>query len=149
MQQKLFRFEVDQSIRVEELTDNTVIAVANNENQRTIVIGSRVKRRILEYYRRIGKPKKFAPHIFVAGMILLIKDSEFKIDGLVIDIEYPGYEMLIIDLLHAYYPQLEVYFSVIGKKSPAHSAAYGVHIGKKNADRSAGFAEIFAIINKK
>lgn len=149
MHQKLFRFEADQSVRVEELTDDTVIAIANNESERAIVITSRVKRRLLEHYRCLGKPKKFAPHVFAAGLILLIVNSEFRVDELVVDIEYPGYELAIIDLLHQYSPKLKVYFSIIGKKSPAHFTAYGIHKGKKKPDQSTGFVEILAIINKK
>lgn len=149
MQQKLFRFEADQSVRVEELTDDTIIAIANNENKRAIIITSRVKRRLLEYYRRLGKPKQFAPHVFVAGMVLLVLNSEFRVDELVVDIEYPGYETSIIDLLQKHSPKLTVYFSIIGKKSPAHFAAYGVHKGKIKFNQSAGFDEILAVINKK
>lgn len=149
MQQKLFRFEADQSIRIEKLTDDTVIAIANGENRHAIVITSRVKRRLLEYYRKLGKPKKFAPHVFAAGLALMVNDSKFRVDELIIDIEYPGHELSIINLLQKHAPRMEVYFSVIGKKSPAHFAAYGVHRKKIEPDKQTGFAEILAIINKK
>lgn len=149
MHQKLFRFEADQSVRVEELTDDTIIAIANDESKRTVVITSRVKRRLLEHYRCLGKPKKFAPHVFAAGLVLMIANSEFRVDELVVDIEYPGYELVIINLLQKHSQKLTVYFSVIGKKSPAHFAAYGVHKGKIKSDQSAGFDEILAVINKK
>jgi len=149
MHQKLFRFEADQSVRVEELTDDTIIAIANYESGRAIVITSRIKRRLLEHYRCLGKPKKFAPHVFAASLVLMIVNSEFRVDELVIDIEYPGYETAIIDLLQKYSPKLTVYFSIIGKKSPAHFVAYGVHKGKRKPDQSTKFDEILAIINKK
>jgi len=149
MQQKLFRFEVDQSIRVEELTDSTKIAIANTENWYTVEISSRVKRRLLEHYRRMGKPKKFAPHVFTAGIILAIINSEFCVKELVIDIEYPGYETEIISLLNRYVPGMIIYFSIIGKKSPAHFAAYGVHVGRIVSDQNINFDSIFSIINKK
>ncbi len=149
MHQKLFRFEADQSIRVEELTGDTIVAVANEENRRTIVVTSRIKRRLLEHYRKLGKPKQFAPHIFTAGLVSLIVNSKFRVDEIVIDIEYPGYETSIISLLQRHSPKLTVYFSLIGKKSPAHFVAYGVHKGRLKPDRSAGFGEILAIINKK
>ena len=145
----MFRFEADQSVRVEELTDDTIIAIANAESKQAVIITSRAKRRLLEYYRRLGKPKRFAPHVFSAGLALMILNSNFRVDEIVIDIEYPGYETEIIDLLKKHFSRLLVYFSVIGKKSPAHFVAYGVHKGKIKPDFSVGFDEILAVINKK
>lgn len=134
MNQRLFRFEVDQSIRIEQLNDSTALALANEEKSFVIKIPARVKRQLAEYFRYQGKPKKFAPKLFAIGIVLIIKKINTKVSELVIDIEYPGYELLITDLIKIYFPELLIYFSVIGKKSTAHFAAYGAHIGKRNFD---------------
>jgi len=140
--QKLSRFEVDQSIRVEELKNDTIIGLANEENSFAAVLSAKNKHHIYEYFRHIGKPKRFGPITFAAAIICAIKHCPYKIKELLIDIEYPGYEILITSYLKNYFPNLLVYFGVIGKKSPAHHAAYGVHIGKRKPDFKIGLSEI-------
>ncbi len=146
MNQKLFRFEVDQSIRVEELSGDTIVALANTERKFTVILTAKVKKRLYERFRCLGQPKRFAPKVFSALIIFIIKNSGLKFTELVIDIEYPGYEILITNCLSKYFPELLVYFSVIGKKSPAHYAAYGVHTKKSMADVAVTLKEILKLI---
>ena len=144
--QKLFRFEVDQSIRVEELTKDTIIGIANNEEAFTLRIKSKTKRHVYEYFRRWGKPKKFGPATLAAGIIVAVGKSTSRVSELIIDIEYPGYEITIQKIIQQAFPNIMIYFGLIGKKSPAHHAAYGVHVEKKISTWVAERQELMRLI---
>ncbi|KKT12210.1 MAG: hypothetical protein UV93_C0006G0007 [Candidatus Azambacteria bacterium GW2011_GWC2_43_27] len=126
--QKLFRFEIDQSVRVEELNKDTIIGLANIEFSYTAVISAKVKRKLYEVYRLQGKRKQFAPRVFAAAIVATMQKSGYKFHDIIVDIEYPGYELEIAKTVNAAFPDLNVYFGSIGKKSVAHYVAYGVHI---------------------
>jgi hypothetical protein len=46
-----------------------------------------------------------------------------------------------------YYPELYIRFNSVGKKSPAHYAAYGVFSGRKKPDFEARVKDLMKIIN--
>ncbi|MEK7170648.1 MAG: hypothetical protein AAB767_05155, partial [Patescibacteria group bacterium] len=133
-QQTLFRFEVDQSGRIEELRHDTVIGIANAEQSFTIIISAKLKRRLNEIERRTkGEMKFFAPRLFADMISEALARAPFEARELVIDIEYTGYERVITRMITERSPNTEIFFKLIGKKSPAHFAAYGVFKGEKNA----------------
>jgi len=142
MIQKLFRFEVDQSIRIEELSNDTFLALANDESSFVVKLPIKAKRKLYEKFRCLGQPKKFAPKVFASLICCAIEQSGLKFSELIIDIEYPGYELLITNFLSTIFPEMLIYFSVIGKKSPAHYAAYGAHISKRKPDFSASDKDV-------
>ncbi|OGY37838.1 MAG: hypothetical protein A3E36_02170 [Candidatus Andersenbacteria bacterium RIFCSPHIGHO2_12_FULL_45_11b] len=146
--QKQFRFEVDQSIRIEETNKDSIVALANDEQSFTVKIPRRAKRQIFETFRRKGSPKQFAPSVFAVAIILIINKSKLKPQDLVIDIEYPGYETEIMQCISEAFPKLKIYFTEIGKKSPAHYAAYGVYIKKRKANALCSSEEILRQIKK-
>lgn len=147
MQQKLYRFEVDQSVRIEELNRPSIVGLANTEDSISIKLNIRTKRQLHEHFRRLGQPKRFAPKVFAGIIVFAIKNYNKDISELLIDIEYPGYEILISQILKKHFPELLVYFGVIGKKSPAHYVAYGVHKGNKEVDLILkNFKEILKLI---
>ncbi|MFH1353995.1 MAG: hypothetical protein ABIH36_01785 [bacterium] len=140
--QKLYRFEIDQSVRIEELNRDSTIGIANKDHSYTISLSRRVKRRLHEHFRRQGKSKQFGPHTFAAGIICALQEINLAIHDLIIDIEYPGYEQQIIDLIQIHFPEVTVYFTRVGRKSPAHYAAYGVYIRRRKTDRIASTRDI-------
>lgn len=148
IRQKLFRFEVDQSIRIEEMNRDSYVALANSEFSFTLKIPRRVKRRVREVFRRQGKPKMFAPYTFAVVIILAINKSGYKFQELVIDIEYPGYEKEIIKIITILFPDIEIYFTEIGKKSLAHFAAYGAYLEKRSVNSVVTAEELLSIIQK-
>ena len=105
-----------------------------------------MKRRLREHFRRHGKPKQFGGKVFVTAIIIAIRQSRFHIQELVVDLEYPGYERNMIELLKRHLPDVEVYFSSIGRKSPAHYAAYGVYIKKRGPDARTSTREILRVL---
>ena len=132
--QKLYRFEVDQSIRIEQMNKDTIIGIANQEQAITTKVPKRVKRRLQERYRLQGRPKLFAPQLFAAAIAVSLKHAHFRVHDLVIDIEYPGYEREIMRTIQLLHPSLSIYFTTTGRKSPAHYAAYGAYINKIKVD---------------
>lgn len=147
--QKLYRFDADQSIRIEETNRDTIIAIANTEQSFAIKIPRRAKRQVFEYFRRKGIPKQFAPRTFASAIIIALQKSKFQIQDLVIDIEYPGYEKEIINWISKSFPHIAIYFTEIGKKSPAHYAAYGVFIKKRRANSVVSARELLTFIKTK
>jgi len=139
--QKLVRFEVDQSIRVEEYTKDTVIAIANKENNFSVVIPRKVKRTLRNDLLKFDS-KEFTPAMFAFGIVSAIKHSKLIVHELAIDIEYPGHENIITGIISSVFPQIEIDFVQIGKKSPAHYSAYSVYKKQKTADYIADINDI-------
>ncbi|MBU3905671.1 hypothetical protein KKC83_03160 [Patescibacteria group bacterium] len=139
--QKLYRFEVDQSIRIEQYTKDTIIAIANAENEFSVVIPRKVKQILRDDLRQYN-PKKFTPIMFASGIVSAIEQSKLTVHELAIDIEYPGHEDLITEIILNTFPQIEINFIQIGKKSPAHYYAYGTHKKEKTADYAADINDI-------
>ena len=128
------KVEVDQSVRIEELTKDTILGIANKQVSFTVVVSKRTKRVLREMFRVQGRTKKFAPYLFAAAIVEGLKHAPFQTSDIIVDIEYPGYEREIIQIIKQVYSGIEVYFTAIGKKSYAHFTAYGVYIGKRKAD---------------
>ena len=142
------KYQIDQSIRIEQTNLNTVIGLASKHNSKTLLIPARIKRKFQEEFRQTGQPKKYVIILFSASIALLLQKSRLKIHDLVIDIEYPGHEQTIIQCIKNIYPKINLYFSLVGKKSPAHFAAYGVHIKRKKPNYIAKTIELRKIIKK-
>lgn len=144
--QKLFRFEVDQSVRIEEMNRASFVGLANKEYSFVVKISARTKRQLKEHFRRNGRLKQYAPLVFASLIIKIVNLVSFRVQDVVIDIEYPGYELKIQELLRHFSPEIKVYFASIGKKSPAHYAAYGVFIGKKKEDAAIKTQDVLHIL---
>jgi hypothetical protein len=142
------KLEIDQSVRIEELNKDTILGIANKEARFTVIVPKKAKRALYEKFRCQGKPKKFAPYVFAISISEALRKAPFKSSDIVIDIEYPGYEQEIIKIIKQQYPEIEVYFTTIGKKSPAHFVAYGVNIKKIKADYRINSTRLLSILKK-
>lgn len=92
-------FEADQSGRIEETNRDTVIAIASKNVQFSLRISAKTKRTIERDYKGTGKPKLFAVKTFAIAVAFLIKKSKAKINDLIVDIEYPGHERIIKEII--------------------------------------------------
>ncbi len=146
---KSFRFEVDQSIRIEDISQDTVIGVANKQQNFALVIPKKIKRHFREDFRRQGLPRQFGPLIFCVGIILLLRQFKLRPGSLIVDKEYASHENLITSFLESFYPQTIISIKGIGKSSPAHKAAYWTHRGRRKADAKATEDDLHAILNTK
>ena len=147
------KIEVDQSGRIEETNRDTVLALSNGVNY-SIRIHRRTKRKLLEDFRKQGKPKLFTIKVFSAGVYFLIKDYINKTDRIVIDVEYDGKSSLIKSILAEYINgknevKGKISFKSIGRKSNAHILAIEIYRKNKKADRVISYKELTKLINKK
>lgn len=145
--------EVDQSGRIESLTQDSVLAFSN-EMEQAIFIHRREKRRCYEVlkarYRELRHPDI---RIFTAALFLLLRDHLDKLDQVTIDLEYPGYEGDIKGMLLNYirriipsFPKDKIDFRGIGKRSKAHFKAYMVYKGEFSANREIKAEDLLSLL---
>jgi len=148
--------EVDQSIKIGDLSDATILAFSDHINW-TVLIPAQVKRALMEQMRERGKSKIRATlQIFSAALFLLLQESLPQISAVVIDTEYTGYEQDIEGMLLNYLREVEpgfskerLVFQQVGKSSPAHKRAILVHRGEAKPDRVLKMEDILAVLGRK
>lgn len=118
---------VDQSGKIEQTNKDTVLAAANDENF-AVILPSKEKRRLQEWFRRVGAPALFVDTTFATMLYLLIRDLLKKTTNFIVDIEYPGRTQIIEDMVLRLAPKkITISWRLIGKTSKAHDIAYKVY----------------------
>jgi hypothetical protein len=148
--------EVDQSIKVNDLARDSVLAIADGISF-AIVIPASVKRALMQYLRGKGKSRTaVAVFTFSIGLYLLLKNVIHAVDQILIDVEYMGREAEIKGALVNYlrrddpsFDPARVIFGHIGKKSRAHHLAIEIARRRRTANRRISEAEIFEVIAKR
>ncbi len=127
--------EVDQSGRVEDLSTGTAVAFANSQSG-AVFVNAGAKRKVIIYLRRHSLiPAKDIPAVLF-GVLVFILMREHDIPVLRIDEEYTGKNIIIEETLTKLFVRSgtkkvpDIRFVRIGKRSPAHSLAWGVHRSK-------------------
>jgi len=144
-----YHIEVDQSIKVEQTRQDTVLAFSDGI-QRVILIPAEVKRACQQELRSRGvKPGMLALRMFTAGLLLLLKGQMDSIASLTIDTEYEGKEGEIKGLLLPFilqwvpgFPKEAITFRRIGRRSSAHKLAWETHRGERKPDQVATLEEL-------
>src|SRR3990167_2720456 len=144
---------VDQSGKIEQTNKDTVIGAANGKSY-AIKLPAKVKRVLQQKCRASLQGKLFIYRTFAALVFLLIKHNTKTMTDLVIDIEYPGKEKVIkeviLELLRKEkLTEPNLSFGRIGNNPKAHFAAYDVFIGKKKADKIITLAGIEKLVIKR
>lgn len=144
------RVEIDQSARIEETNRDSVLALGNEKVRFSVRVSARVKRQLKKTFREQGKPKLFSICVFAVAVVLLLKKSGLKPEIIVIDIEYPGYDKVIKEIIQQNIKRrVEIEFKSIGKSSVAHEAAYFTYKKKSKEDKTLTFEEIAKLAIKK
>ena len=144
-------YQIDQSGKIEDTAKNTILAYSN-EIQKSILISRKTKRKIQEVFRLCGYSKLYIYYLFAVGIYHLLIDFSTQ-KSITIDIEYPGKDKIILQLieklLKAYNkPAHNIKFSRIGNHPKVHYAAYNVFSGKKKADCILRYKELLQSIKK-
>ena len=147
--------EVDQSIRIENTQENTVVAFANGIAF-SMLISARTKRECLDILRmRYRKLRQPYLKLFCAALFLLLRKHITQIHLIVIDTEYYGHDGEIRGMLLNYlrrivpdFPKDAIIFKQIGKRSSAHHKAYDTHVGKLMPDYVVETKELVAVLNQ-
>lgn len=128
---------IDQSPRIENWTQHSVIAFSNTK-QKALIITSQLKREALSVLKERGKTEDTAKWmILAAGIFLLVRDDLAHIDALVVDREFD--DELMARLLHWLWTKIkrhqptfqltQLSYRSIRRKNPAHYFAYGLFTG--------------------
>lgn len=141
---------IDQSGKIENTSKDTVIAFSDSKTY-SIKIPAKVKRQAQKMFKTQGAPKLFIYRTFAAGVFFLIREFLNEITDVVIDIEYPGKEKLIRDIILEFIRknnllEPDISFARIGRKPKVHYAAYDVFSKKKKPDKILSFEELFSPI---
>lgn len=147
------RYQIDQSGKIEKTNRLTVICFSNRKCH-TLLILAKDKQYLQKIFRKTGKPKMFIIQTFACLVYLLLKEELPKINQIIIDREYPGYEGLIKHYLLQLirqdlrnFPSEKIEFAEIGRRSFAHLRAYQAYRSKK-ADRKIKAEDILGLILK-
>lgn len=146
---------IDQSGKIESTEKNTALAFSNDERC-AILIPAKVKRQLQEMFRRGGRPRLFVYRTFAASVFILIKPFLKKLDTVIIDLEYPGHEAMIKDMVLEYIRLVFdveeipcVFFERVGKASKAHDLAWKVFKKKIEPKKVIGLRELTSLAIKK
>ncbi|MBI4790291.1 MAG: hypothetical protein HY782_24930 [Chloroflexi bacterium] len=119
--------EIDQSGRTDRLNEDTALAFSN-KIRRSILLTAAVKRACYQRLRERKLSKKVAVVTMIAaGLVILLRDQVGALESICIDLEYPGWEGEILQVLFRRLPWLrrsEIRFASIGKQSRAHDLAW-------------------------
>jgi len=145
--------EVDQSIKIEQTSKDTILAVSNDE-QVAILIPAKVKRQVLAHLKVRGKPAPVARlMLFSAGLCMLLREVAQSLTTITIDQEYPGHEADIRGMLLRFLWKIGVrmdkegiVFARVGKRSKAHEQAWRVHRGEIAPDWTATLQELLDVL---
>lgn len=148
--------EVDQSIKMNELARDTVLAIADGISY-AIVIPAYVKRAVMQRLREKGKSKTAsAVYAFAIALYLLLRNVTRKVDQIVIDVEYMGREAEIKNTLVAYlrrddphFDPMRILFRHIGKKSSAHYLAIEIARQRRVPDKRVSQVEFLSVLSKR
>lgn len=141
------RIEIDQSVKIEQLSRDTILGLSNGV-QFTVIIPSKVKRKLQVQFRGQGQPKLFRYRTFMAGVVLLIRHAEIK-EGVSIrlDREYSGREPALTSMFYEMWsrfsediPPFEI--SEIGKSSAAHDVCFQVLRKKRKTDKVLTYGDL-------
>jgi len=141
-------YQIDQSGKIEQTNRTTIICLANGTSD-TIEISAKIKRQLLEIFRRNGQPRNFILFSFCGGLSIILKRNP-SINYVVIDREYFGKEPVIKEILLEMLgkKQIEIHFSLIGRKVNAHKNGYLTFIKKLKPKKKTKLKDILEEIKK-
>lgn len=145
---------IDQSGRVEETNKTTIVALADKNEAFTVALHPGDKKLLQTIFRKNGKPKVFPIVVFAdLVFIAMLKSKNFPRE-LIIDMEYPGHENTIKNIIRTLCARYrkefpEIYFANIGKKDPAHISAWETYKKRKTPNVVVTWENFKTIIPRK
>ena len=126
--------EIDQSIKIDDTRDNTILAYSNDTHY-SVLIPINVKRELLkELYNKQSNKVVFKIKLFCSGLFYLLKEALKEDVIITIDNEFDGrgndVKGILLNLIWKVNPKFDkrdIRIKEIGKKSRAHEIAIKVH----------------------
>lgn len=148
--------QVDQSGRIEFLTQDSILACADGAD-RVIRIPRGVKRQIFRElsaaFQAIRRPEL---RLFAAGVFILLKPYLKSLQHVVIDREYEGHEGeikgMLLNHIRKVVPDCDkrnISFASIGKKARPHVIALEAFRGKQPVDHTVKISELEELLGLK
>ncbi|TSC91653.1 MAG: Uncharacterized protein CEN92_235 [Candidatus Berkelbacteria bacterium Licking1014_96] len=144
------KIEIDQSGRIEDTSKLSVVAYSN-DHHKSLLITARDKKTIQVVFRKMGQPKLFVYKLFAVAIFVLIKNELKRIDQIIIDREYTGYEnlikQLIFEIAERNKKEIEkdiIHFHSIGRRCNAHGVSIKAY-RMRRADIRLSAKEFFEI----
>ncbi|OGO33146.1 MAG: hypothetical protein A2Z03_11205 [Chloroflexi bacterium RBG_16_56_8] len=148
--------EVDQSIHIEHTRGDTILALSDNLRY-AIRIPVSVKRAATHFLHSKRKhptsKKRIALQMYAAALYLLLKEYITRLNYVVIDIEYWGYDSEVRGMILAYFqrdgirvPSNRIAFRQIGKTSHAHELAIRTYRGELVEDKRITETEFLTVL---
>lgn len=147
------RYEIDQSIKIEQTQKDTVIGVSNGKSY-TVLVKRDVKRKLQRDFRKIHKPRLFVYRTFMASIVLLLKHFDIKSDAVIeIDTEYQGLNKILTSMFYEMWNSIssvsvDIKFTYIGRKSHSHRVSYLTTTGRIKPNRILTYKELSAMVLK-
>jgi hypothetical protein len=131
------KYQIDQSGKLEQLNTHTVVAFSNDDSG-AVALTVTAKRSVIMNLRKSIIPHKNLLPIWFSIVIFILLENISPHAVLVIDEEYTGNEALIKETLTKLFDKKfkkgwkgSIRFKNIGKSSPAHQLAWGLHRKKR------------------
>lgn len=144
---------VDQSNKIEDSGSSYLAFSDGVALESVLIVPARVKGGAITALRKQGKTKKQAVLlVFSACVYLLLKRDVRQMQEIILDNEYDGHGRDIKAAILRYCQRDGIAVSArisvrsIGKKSPAHQAAWEGYRGKRRPDQRVNGRELLAIL---
>lgn len=151
METKSSRYVIDQSGKIEQTNNRSVIAYSNSTKY-AILIPAKLKRQLHEIFRIHGFTVLDTYYVFSVGVYYLLANLNEK-SIVTIDTEYPGKDKIIKKFITTLLeknnkPSHEISFARIGNRPPAHYAAKDVFDKKKKPNKILTLEEFIKALKK-
>ena len=148
--------QVDQSVKMHDLVQDTVL-VATNGVTFAVIVPASVKRVLMERLRQKGKSQSATSiYLFSIALYLLLRNVVARCDQIIVDVEYVGWEGRIRDTASCYlqkeFPNFDaerILFQQIGKKSRAHKFAIQITRKQRNVEKRLAVQDFLAALPKR
>lgn len=145
-------YQIDQSGKVEHTNKDTVVALSNDHHL-AILLKSKTKRIIKEWFKKEKRIRFFPFLTFAALLAILIKISSPK-KRIEIDREYFGHENLVSERVTTYlnllgmkkHPPLE--WGHVGKTSQAHNLGLRIAKDKVKPNKVVSLEEVMELLTE-
>ena len=147
------RYEIDQSIKIEQTQKDTVIGISNGKSY-TILVKRHVKRKLQQEFRKHRTPRLFVYRTFIGSIVLLLKYFVLKNNVTIeIDTEYQGQNKILTSMFYEMWNAISkvnvnIKFTYIGRSSRSHQVSYLTTIGKLKPNKILTYKELSSMVLK-
>jgi hypothetical protein len=129
---------VDQSIKIEQMNKDTVVAATKEKDSCAVVIDRRLKRMVLKSFAETLTRKRVFFSLYALCSALAVSKVYQKSDSVILDLEYEGNEVAVEEVFYSVSLKLgkdikknQISSRKLGKHSWCHLVSRNVNLAKK------------------